>query len=160
MGSVGNSLITGIAPGAIVAELDRLYAYELIAVTWAITVRSQLAGPASFLLGEELDALIEKSLSHARTLADRAGQLGGSVNGDPSGFIARSPLDRFALPVSTSNPGDILSYALEQIRLALRAYGALLTTLAGKDEVTHHTILHILRDHVDLEDEIEAALTP
>jgi ferritin-like protein len=158
VGSVGNALITGIDPATIVETFDGLYAYELTVVSWAIVVRSQLEGPAAYLLGEELDELVETSLGHARSLAERAGQLGGSLTADPSGFVARSPLDAFGLPASTSDPGAILGYALRQVQRAIRAHGALLAAVAGRDEITHHLLLHILRDHVDLEDEIEAAL--
>jgi ferritin-like protein len=158
VGSVGNALITGIDPATIVEAVDGLYAYELTVVSWAIVVRSQLEGPAAYLLGEELDELVESSLGHARSLAERASQLGGSVSADPSGFVARSPLDAFGLPANTSEPGAILGYALGQVQRAIRAYGALVAELAGRDELTHHLLLHILRDHVDLEDEIESAL--
>jgi ferritin-like protein len=158
LGAVGNALISGIDPATIVDAFDGLYAYELTVVSWAIVVRSQLEGPAAFLLGEELDKLVESSLGHARSLAERATQLGGERTADPSGFVARSPLEAFGLPPSTRDPGAILGYALGQVQRAVRAYGALVADLAGRDEISHHLVLHILRDHVDLEDEIESAL--
>jgi ferritin-like protein len=158
MGSAGNALISGIDPATIVAAFDGLYAYELTVVSWAIVVRSQLEGPAAYLLGEELDELVERSLGHARSLAERAAQLGGSLTADPTGFVARSPVDAFGLPASTSDPSAVLGYALGPLQRAIRAYGALLAEVAGRDEITHHLLLHILRDHVDLEDEIESAL--
>jgi ferritin-like protein len=158
MGTAGNALITGIDPASIVEAVDGLYAYELTVVSWAIAVRSQLGGPAAFVLGDELDKLVETSLAHARALADRAAQLGGAVTADPSGFVARSPLEAFGLPASLTDPGAIIAYALGQVQRAIRAYGALVAAVAGRDEITHHLLLHILRDHVDLEDEIESAL--
>ncbi len=158
MGTAGNALITGIDPATIVDSVDNLYAYELTVVSWALVVRSQLGGPAAFLLGEQLDKLVDTSLAHARALAARAAQLGGSVTADPSGFVARAPLDGFGLPASTTDPGVILAYALGQVQGAIRAYGALVATVAGRDEITHRLLLHVLRDHVDLEDEIESAL--
>jgi ferritin-like protein len=138
--------------------IDGLYAYELTVVNWAIVVRSQFGGPDAFVLGEELDKLVAASLAHARTLADRAAQLGGSVTADPSGFVARSPLEGFGLPASLIDPGTIIAYALGQVQRAIRAYGALVAAVTGRDEITHHLLLHILRDHVDLEDEFESAL--
>src|SRR5262249_62409792 len=97
-------------------------------------------------------------VGHAGSLGERGAQLGGSATGDPSGFVGRSPLDAFGLPDSLSDPGVILGYALGQVQRAIRAYGALLADLAGRDEIGHRLVLHILRDHVDLEDEIESAL--
>ena len=160
MGTAGNALIHGIDHQEIIMTLDRLYAYELVALHWALALRPQLTGTASVVIGEELDGLTDESLAHARALAERAAQLGGAVSGDPSGLLDRAVVERFALPESTSEVGVILSYALEQMRAAIRAYGAALATVAGKDEITHRLLLHILRDHVAREDEAEAVLQP
>jgi ferritin-like protein len=152
MGTAGNALIRGIELERIVAELDCLYAYEMAAACWSMAVRSQLAGPALVYLDDELGEVLEQAIEHARSLAERAAQLGGAVDGDPASFIARSPLDAFVMPVSFADPGAIVSYALDQTQRAIRAYGALAVQVAGKDEVTHRLIVHILRDHVTRED--------
>src|SRR5262249_35819910 len=148
MGTAGNALIRDIDPATIVAEVDGLYAYDMATACWAMVVRSQLARPALGVREEDRGEVLEPALQHARFLADRAAQLGGAVDGNPATFTARSPLDAFAMPASFADPGAIVSYALDQLQRAIGAYGALTARLAGKDEITHRLLTHILRDHV------------
>jgi ferritin-like protein len=158
MGTAGNALIQGIDRREIVAALDPLHAYELISLHWALALKPQLTGMAVVMIGDELDDVVEQALAHARSLAERAAQLGGAVTADPSELVARAGVDQFALPSSTSDAGAILGYALDQVRGAIRAYGEAMRLVAGKDEITHRLLLHILRDHIGREDAIEAVL--
>jgi ferritin-like protein len=158
MGTVGNSLISGIDPREIVEGLDALYAFEMSVVCWTMAVRPQLTGAALVFLTDEFGEVQAESLKHAAALADRAAHLGGGVTGDPTEFISRSPLDGFALPEPLSDPAAIVSYALAQVQRVIRSYGALTAAVAGKDEVTHRLLVGILCDHVAREDALEGVL--
>ena len=158
MGTSGNALINNIEVAEVISALDSLYGYEMVAMHYVLAVHNRLEGQALFLLAQEIDQKVEMNLSHARKLADRIGQLGGAVTGDPGRLIKISPIETFALPSSSSDVGEILAHILEQIRIGIRAYGHLLERTRGKDDVTYHLVLDVLKDHIDSEDEIESVM--
>ena len=80
------------------------------------------------------------------------------MTGDPTQFVDISPIERFSLPPSNSDVGRILSYILEQVRLAIRAYGEFLDGIREKDAVTYFEVLKVLQSHIINESDIEAVL--
>lgn len=68
------------------------------------------------------------------------------------------PIDTFVLPTDTSSVPEILSYALEQERGAIKAYGEFLHQIRDKDIVTYQLGVEILKDKVKNEDDIESVL--
>jgi ferritin-like protein len=158
MGSTGNTLIEGIAADDVIRLLDRLYAYEMVAMHYNLAVLNRLEGQASVLLEEAFDEKAQGSFAHARKIADRVGRLGGAISGDPTLLLEASPTKTFTLPHSQADVQDILSHTLEQVRVGLRAYGDALAQVKDKDAVTYHLLLEVVRDHIDSEDEIEVAL--
>ena len=157
MGKAGTELLRGISPDAVADGLDRLRCYELSVLHLALAVRAQLAGQALLVLGPELDEQANESLGRAGVLADRIAELGGSLTADPTHIIERSPVDSFALPERCSQIPPILGYALEQV-VAIGAYADLARRVEGKDDLTHHLLLGLLRAHVTREDELEGSL--
>ena len=107
----------------------------------------------------ELDEKAEEFRGHAKKLAERIGQLGGAVTADPSSFVEVSPFERFALPDSNSEVGTILSYVLEQERVAISAYSEFVERIRDRDLMTQHDLLGILSDHIKSEADLEAVLT-
>ena len=158
MGAIGNSLIKGIDTQEVINKLDSFYAYEMLAMHFNLAVHNRLEGQAALVLDDVLNEKAEESLGHAKTLADRIGQLGGAVTGDPTQFVDVSPIERFSLPPSNSDVGRILSYILEQVRLAIRAYGEFLDGIREKDAVTYFEVVKVLQSHITNESDIEAVL--
>ena len=102
MGMAGNALIKDIEIKELIAILDSYYCYYLRGLHWSQAVLNRLEGQAAFILTEELEEVAEQCLKNAKTIAERIGELGGAVTGDPTQFIARSPTGEFRLPARNS----------------------------------------------------------
>jgi bacterioferritin len=98
-------------------------------------------------------------MNHAKKLAERIAELGGTETADPTEFVMLSPLTRFSMPSSNSNVNEILSYILKLQQSIIRAYGDFLHRIRDKDDVTYHVLREILEDEIKLESEIESALS-
>ncbi len=155
---MGNALIKGIDLDEIIRMLDSLYAYEMVATHYSLAVLNRLEGQASFVLQAPFEEKIQQNFDHARKIADRLGELGGAITGDPTLLVEISPTDKFTLPKSNADVREILSHTLQQIQAGIRAYGDALTQVKDKDEITYHVLLSVVRDHIASEDEIEVAL--
>jgi ferritin-like protein len=158
LGSMNKILIKGITVDEIARLLDSLYAYEMVAIHYNLAVLNRLEGQASIMLEHAFEEKIKLSFEHARTIADRMGQLGGAITGDPSLLVEIAPTKNFSLPKSNADVREILSHTLQQLQVGIRAYGDAMAQLKDKDEVTYHLLLDVVRDHIDSEDEIEVAL--
>jgi ferritin-like protein len=97
-------------------------------------------------------------MKHAKKLAERIAELGGTETADPTEFVMLSPLKRFSMPSSNSNINEILSYILELEQSIIRTYGDFLHRIRDKDYVTCHVLCKILEDEIRRESEIESAL--
>jgi bacterioferritin len=159
MGSAGNSLIKGIDIQKIIDTLDSFHAQSWVVVHFSLSLKNRLEGQAAFLLSKELEDKAEESMKHAKKLAERIADLGGTETGDPTEFVMLSPLKRFSMPSSNSDVKVILSYILEQEQTIIRAYGEFLHRIRDKDEITYHVLREILEDEVRRESEIESVLT-
>src|SRR5919109_3043141 len=159
MGSAGNSLIKGIDIEEIINALDSFHAQSWVVVHFSLGLKNRLEGQAAFLLSKELEDKAEESMKHAKKLAERIAELGGTETGDPTEFVMLSPLKRFSMPSSNSNVNEILSYVLELEQSIIRTYGDFLHRIKDKDDVTYHTLREILEDEVKRESEIESVLT-
>ena len=158
MGTAGINLVRNVEVKEVVRSLDRFYCYNLAVMHWAEALANRLEGPAAFLLGSELEEVAEHSHTAAKALADRIGDLGGAVTADPAQLVERSPLAEFSLPASFSDVGTILRYAVGQVRVIIRDYGAFLDRVRGNDELSYQLVLGLLGDEVHREADIEAAL--
>ena len=159
METAGNSLLKDIDIQEIISALDSFYAYEMIVMHFCLAIHNRLEGQATVAVSEPLEQKAEESQSHAKELGERIAQLGGVVTGDPSRFVEISAIQRFSLPTSNSDVGEILSYILEQLRPAIKAYGEFLGRIRDKDMVTYNDVLGVLQDHIKSEADIEAILT-
>src|SRR5215207_10044773 len=159
MGSAGNSLIKGIDVQEIIDTLDIFHALSWVVVLFSLALKNRLEGQAAFLLSKELEDKAQESTKHAKKLAERIAELGGTETGDPTEFVMLSPLKRFSMPSSNSNVNEKLSYILEQEQSIIRTYGDFLHRIKDKDDVTYHVLREILEDEVKRESEIESVLT-
>lgn len=158
MGEAGKSLIRNIDVQDILTKLDSFYSHEMIVMHFCYTLENRLEGQAPILIGQEVRDKAKESLDHAKKLAERIAQLGGSVTGDPRRFVELSPLKRFDLPSSISDVGTILSYILDQERGTIKFYGDFLQQVKDKDDLTYKIILEILEAEVRREAEIQSVL--
>ena len=159
MGRVGNSLIKGIEVQEIIDALDSFHALSWVVTLFSIGLRNRLEGEAVFLLSKELEDNAQESMKHAKKLAERIAELGGTETADPTEFVMLSPLKRFSMPSSNSNVKVILSYILELEQFIIRTYGDFLHGIKDKDDITYHVLREILEDEIRRESEIESVLT-
>ena len=159
MGSAGNSLIKGIEVQEIIDTLDSFHALSWVVALFSLGLKNRLEGQAAFLLSKELEDKAQESMNHAKKLAERIAELGGTETADPTEFVMLSPLKRFSMPSSNSNVNEILSYILELQQFIIRTYGDFLHRIRDKDDVTYHVLREILEDEIKLESEIESALS-
>jgi bacterioferritin len=158
MGSAGNSLIRGIDIQEIIDALDSFHAQSWVVAHFSLTLKNKLEGQAAFLLSKELEDKAQESMKHAKKLAERIAELGGTETGDPTEFVMLSPLKRFSMPSSTSDVKVILSYILEQEQTIISKYGDFMIKLRDKDDLTYHLLREILEDEIRRESEIEAVI--
>src|SRR5918993_2487568 len=158
MGSAGNSLIRGIDIQEIIDTLDSFHAQSWVVVHFSLALKNRLEGQAAFLLSRELEDKAQESTKHAKKLAERIAELGGTETGDPTEFVMLSPLKRFSMPSSNSDVNAILSYILEQEQTIISKYGDFMIKLRDKDDLTYHLLHEILEDEIRRESEIEAVI--
>lgn len=154
MGTVGNSLIKGIAPQQVSETLESFYAYEQLRAHFARAALNRLSGHGEIHLKTALENRVEEADGNSARLAARIAQLGGAVPADPTKFVELAPVDEYSLP----DPNDMkvfMPYALEQERGAIRFYHAFLESIHDKDSVTYFEVFEILKVHIAVEDEIE-----
>ena len=125
MGTAGNALLDGTTPEDVVQRLNSFYAREALTMHWALAVQNRLEGQALFILNDELSDVAEEARKHAAAIAERVGQLGGAIP-QPAPTNSSAPQASKAKPPDGSDIGDILGYALGQMRDAIAQYGAFL----------------------------------
>jgi ferritin-like protein len=139
--------------------MDSFHAYEQVGVHWSLTVQNRLEGFALVLLSEELEQRANDGRDNARRLADRIGELGGAITGDPGRFIQLSPVDEFVLPENCANVYAILQAALRYERLFIDAYSDFCRRVRDTDFISYDVVIRLLKYHVRREDELEMALS-
>jgi ferritin-like protein len=158
MGRAGNFLIKGIEVQEIIDALDSFHALSWVVTLFSLGLKNRLEGEAVFLLSKELEDKAQESMKHAKKLAERIAELGGTETADPTEFVMLSPLKRFSMPSSNSNVNVILSYILELEQSIIRTYGDFLRGIKDKDDITYHVLREILEDEIRRESEIESVL--
>jgi ferritin-like protein len=155
MSQAGNALLRGVTPEAVVADLDRLRAAHTVAEQWLLAVENRLAGPALYLLDDELPELAEINRQAGAALADRVAELDGAITGDPTKVVELSGLGPFELPADTSDAAAITDYALERVRGLIGAYSEALGRTRDADELTHCLLLKLVRQQIEMEADLE-----
>jgi bacterioferritin len=158
MGRAGNSLIKGIEVQEIIDALDSFHALSWVVTLFSLGLKNRLEGEAVFLLSKELEDKAQESMKHAKKLAERIVELGGTETADPTEFVMLSPLKRFSMPSSNSNMNVILSYILEMEQYMIKTYSDFLHGIKDKDDITYHVLREILEDEIRRESEIESVL--
>ncbi len=160
MGRAGNSLIKGIDIEEIINALDSFHAQSWVVVHFSLALKNRLEGQAAaFLLSREVEDKARESMKHAKKLAERIAELGGTETSDPTEFVMLIPLKHFSMPSSNSDVNEILSFILELEQFMIKTYGDFVDRIRNKDDLTYHVLQEILEDEVKRESEIESVLT-
>jgi ferritin-like protein len=137
---------------------DRFYCHNIVLTLWADAVANRLEGPAIYLLSDELTEVADHARAAARRLADRIGDLGGAITGDPRQILARAPGDtEFTIP-DCSDPRAIVTYAVQRLNTIIDAYQAFLDKVRGKDDVSFALVVGLLAAETHRRADAEAAL--
>ena len=128
----------------VIDALDSFYCHNVVVGLWTDAVANRLQGMAIYLLSDELPEVADHARAAARRLADRIGDLGGAVTGDPRRLVDRAPGDHeFTIP-DCSDPQAITSYALHRLNLIIAAYQAFLDRVRGHDDVSFALVVGLL----------------
>jgi ferritin-like protein len=142
----------------VIEALDSFYCYNAVAGLWADAVANRLQGLAIYLLSDELPEVADYARATARRLADRIGDLGGAITGDPRKLIDRAPSGtEFTIP-DCSDPRAIASYALARLNVIIAAYQDFLDEVRGRDDVSFALVVGLLAAETHRRADIEAAL--
>jgi ferritin-like protein len=124
--------------------LDRFYCHNHVAALWADAVANRLEGLAIYLLTDELAEVADHARAAARRLADRIGDLGGTVTADPRELIERAPGEaEFSIP-DCSDPRAIVTYALQRLDVIIAAYQEFLDVVRARDDVSFALVVSLL----------------
>ena len=142
----------------VIDALDSFYCHNVVAVLWADAVANRLQGIAIYLLSDELPEVADHARAAARRLADRIGDLGGAITGDPRQILDRAPGGiEFTIP-DCSDPQAITSYALQRLNVIIAAYQDFLDQVRGRDDVSFALVVGLLAAEAHRRADIEAAL--
>src|SRR5215468_6804458 len=149
----------GLKASEITRRLDGFYCYNVSVALWADAVANRLAGPALYLLADELAEVAQDARAASARLADRLGDLGGAVTADPRELPGRFPAD-FTIPANCADPAAILNAAAPNLRAVIDAYEDFLDQVRGKDDVSHHLVTKLLGKETHRLADLEAAREP
>jgi ferritin-like protein len=141
-----------------IKTLDGFYCANVVASLWADAVANRLEGPAIFLLTDELAEVSAHARAAAQQLADRIGDLGGTITADPRQLLDTAPRDSdFELP----DCGDVRSITeagLRELGVIISAYEDFLARVRDTDPVSHQLVTRLLAVETHRRADIEAAL--
>ena len=147
-----------LAAQDVIDALDSFYCHNIVVGLWADAVANRLEGLAIYLLSDELPDVAEHARAAARRLADRIGDLGGAVTGDPRQLIDRAPGgSEFTIP-DCSDPRAITTYALQRLSVIIAAYQDFLDKVRGRDDVSFALVVGLLAAETHRLADVKAAL--
>lgn len=156
MGLKGREIVerAGVDVSTLIKVLNQAYCDEWLAYYQYWVGAKVAAGPHAHALIPELEEHAQEELDHAKKLAKRIIELGGTPVLSPADWMEESTCGYFA----PSNPDavEILSQNLQAERCAIEVYNRILERLKGRDPVTAHIIREILEDEIEHEEELEA----
>ncbi len=142
----------------VIDALDSFYCHNQVVALWADAVANRLEGLAIYLLSDELPEVANHARAAARRLAERIGDLGGAVTGDPRQLIGRAPGGiEFTIP-DCSDPRAIVSYAVQRLNVIIAAYQAFLDKVRARDDVSFALVVQLLAAEQHRRADAQAAL--
>jgi bacterioferritin len=159
MGTKGTQIV-GLDVAELLADLNRLYADEWLAV-YAYNYMSQVVTgrPAAKNLAELLLDTSRDELEHQQELAERIASLGGKPVADLSKLVETSNDGYPTPPANEKDFEAIVRTVIKAEHGAIEAYNRLAQKIHAKDPITYNLIIHILSEEVEHEDEFENLLS-
>ncbi|HEX6527566.1 MAG TPA: hypothetical protein VF070_47255 [Streptosporangiaceae bacterium] len=147
-----------LAADDVIGALDSFYCHNVIVSLWADAVANRLEGLAIYMLSDELPEVADHARAAASRLADRIGDLGGAITGDPRLLIDRAPGGiEFTIP-DCSDPQAIVSYAVQRLDVIIAAYQEFLDKVRGRDDVSFALVVGLLAAEQHRRADAQAAL--
>lgn len=155
MGMTGRKIVeqAGLDVRELIHKLNQAFSDEWLAYYqyWAgAQVASGIMAP---VLRPELEEHAAEELDHAKKLAKRIIELGGTPVISPEGWYQESTCG-YLVP-KDADAGVLLKQNLQGERCAIEVYNKLLKYVFNKDMITAHIIRQILQDEVEHEQELE-----
>lgn len=155
MGLIGRKIVAdaGLDLDKLLAMLNKAYSDEWLAY-YQYWVGAQVAcGAAAPTLISELEEHANEELEHAKKLARRIIELGGTPVLSPEDWYKQSTCGYMA--PNQPDAAVLLKQNVQGERCAIEVYNHLLNYIQGKDLLTAHILRQILEDEVEHEQDLE-----
>jgi bacterioferritin len=155
MGTKGREIV-GVNIKELLKLMNKAYADEWLAY-YQYWVGAKVAkGRMRGIVAKELEEHAEEEFKHAGMLVERMIQLGGAPLLKPEDLLKETNCGYEA----PKNPATkaLLAQNIKGEQCAIATYKKLLDFVKGKDDLTEKTILEILEDEVEHEEDLQAML--
>lgn len=155
MGMIGRKIVTkaGLNVDELIELLNKAYSDEWLAY-YQYWVGAQVAsGMMASTLIPELEEHANEELEHAKKLAKRIIELGGTPVLSPEEWYQKSTCG-FMVP-EHAEADRLLKQNVQGERCAIEVYNKLLFLVKDKDLITAHLIRQILEEEVEHEQDLE-----
>lgn len=155
MGKEGTNIVSkeGVRVHILIDELNKLYCDEWLAYIQYMEGAQVASGLPRQSLVAEMEEHAAEELDHAKKLAKRIIELGGSPIIEPKAWYKYSGCGYEAPEDPDSRV--ILQQNLRSERCAIHAYNRLIKILAGRDPVTNKMLVKILSEEIEHEQDLE-----
>ena len=156
MGVKGKEMVekAGLDVNKLITMLNKDYCDEWLAYCQYWTGARLAVGIPRTSLEAEMEEHANDELDHAKKLAKRIVELGGTPEIDPSNWKKLSSCGY--LPPDNPTVDDLLEQNLHSERCAIAVYEKILDYVRGKDMITGHLVRHIMQEEVEHEQELES----
>ena len=155
MGMKGREIVekAGLDVNKLIAMLNKAYCDEWLAY-YQYWIGTRLAvGIPRASLAIEMEEHANEELDHAKKLAERIIELGGTPEIDPGNWKKLSTCGY--LPPDNPTVDELLEQNIQAERCAIAVYAKILDYVRGKDMITGHIIRHIMQQEVEHEQDLE-----
>jgi bacterioferritin len=155
MGMKGREIVerAGLDVEELIRLLNKAYSDEWLAY-YQYWVGAQIAsGPLATAVIPELEEHAQEELDHAKKLAKRILELGGTPILSPEGWYEETTCG-YLVP-ENPDAAKLLKQNLQGERCAIEVYNKLLNFVKGKDMITGNLIRKILEEEVEHEQDLE-----
>jgi len=140
----------------VIKELNKALADEFLAAYQYWVGSKIVKGYFRKTVQDELLEHAQDEFRHAEMITDRIIQLDGTPIIDPKDWYKLTTCG--FIPPTNPNSIELLKQNLKGERCAIGIYNNLLKKLKDKDNQTFHMIVHILKDEVEHEADLEAIM--
>lgn len=155
MGMKGREIVekNGLNVDELIGMLNKAYCDEWLAY-YQYWIGAKLAvGIPRTTVEAEMEEHANEELDHARRLAKRIIELGGTPEIDPGKWKSLSSCGYLAPEKPTVD--NLLEQNILGERCAISVYKKILEYVRGKDLITGHLVRHIMQEEVEHEQELE-----